>query len=66
MSIDAVVFMDEEVGQRGLEMESGGLGYGARADVSLHAYVVGCGHVADLLAFGDAAAGAEIRLDDLQ
>ena len=61
----SVMLMDDEVGDDALQLQSGSGGDRAGADVSLDGDVVHISHIADLLAFGDTAAVAEVRLDDL-
>ena len=53
------------IGNDRLQMECSRGGERAGADVSLDADIVDIGHIADLLALRQAAAVAQIRLDDL-
>ena len=59
-------FVDHEVGDGRFHVQGGCGGDGAAADMDLDGDVIDVGHVADLLDFGDTAAGADVRLDDAQ
>ena len=61
-----MVLVDGEIGDGSLQVQRRRDGQVGGADVQLHAAVVGLGQVADLLSLGDAAAGAQVRLGQLQ
>lgn len=57
--------MDDEVWNNTLQMKGGGGGQGTATGMNLHTNIKGVGHVADLFDLRDTAAGANIRLNNL-
>ena len=60
-----VMLVDDEVRDGAFQMQGCRRGQGAAAGMDLNADIEDMGHIADLLDLGDAATGANVRLDDL-
>lgn len=58
------LFLDEEVGDAGGELEAGGERYGSHGVMRCDDGIVGFGHACDDAAFGDPAGVAEVGLKD--
>ena len=59
------MLVDDEVRDGAFQMQGCRRGQGAAAGMDLNADIEDMGHIADLLDLGDAATGANVRLDDL-
>ena len=65
IAVENMVLMNDKVGDHRFNLNRRGRAQGAGANMDLNANVIGMSHVADLLQLGDAAAGANVRLDHL-
>ncbi|CAN4043934.1 Rubrerythrin diiron-binding domain-containing protein, partial [Dysosmobacter welbionis] len=61
-----MLFMDDKVGDRCLDMKRRRLGDRAAADVDLDFHIVYICHIADFLHLGNTATVANVRLNDIQ
>ena len=65
LQVDLMMFMNYKIGDHAFQVKRGGGRQRRCTDMRLDGNIVCIGHIADFLAFGDAAAVAKIRLNHL-